>query len=312
VALFWLSTSLTAEELRFSGMEQRLGTISKTDIAGSAIQPVAFLQDTELPPAMPVESQPPRELGEPTTGSSAEQCAAGCDCNQCCSQPIHGVYYAEAQLMWMRAHTNEGALGKLGERYELAPRFIVGYEDAGGVGGRLRFWTYGRQTPLLNGVADAVRFEFDVLDVEATSRFGHDRSEVVISGGLRWADVEIAVDGERVSSDMPGITFAADLRTIVCRDCYSEWATVAGARWSLMGGDWQGSRDGFLSPDRDDNIVVTEIYGGVEYVQHYSGYDVYARLAFEMQNWHSDVAAQTSGTDSIGFLGPGIHVGMNF
>jgi len=120
------------------------------------------------------------------------------------------------------------------------------------------------------------------------------------------------VGGERVSSDTPGITFAGDLRTIFCRECYWEWATVAGARWSLMGGDWQGSGDGFLSPERDDNIVVTEIYGGMEYVQHYSGYDLYARLVFEMQNWHSDVAAQTSGTDSIGFLGPGIHVGMNF
>ena len=36
-----------------------------------------------------------------------------------------------------------------------------------------------------------------------------------------------------------------------------------------------------------------------------------ARFAFEMQNWHSDALAQSS-TDSIGFIGPGVHVGAEF
>ena len=55
-----------------------------------------------------------------------------------------------------------------------------------------------------------------------------------------------------------------------------------------------------------------ELYGGVEYIRTYRDYDLYARLKFEIQNWHSDAVAQESGTDSIGFVGPGIELGTMF
>jgi hypothetical protein len=313
ITLGSLGPSVCADELKFTDIEKRLGTLDKKN-AASRVQTVSFLQETEepLPPSSPpLEAQQPRELGEPMGGESASKlCPDNCKCNNC-QQQMHGVYYTHIELFWMRAHVNEGALGKLSEQYELSPRFILGYEDAGGVGARVRYWTYGHQTPNLASADDAIRFEFDVLDLEATSRFGNDRSELVVGGGMRWADLRIILDGEAVSADMPGISFAADLRTMLCRNCYSEWASIAGVRWSLLGGDWEGSGNDFVSPDRDDNMVVTEIYGGVEYVQHYTGYDVFARLVFEVQNWHSDVAAQTAGA-SIGFVGPGVHIGMNF
>ena len=316
LSLAWLNAGVSADELQFSGMEQRLATLTRKNAAASGVQTVSFLQDTELPSDGPIEVQPPRELGESSITNGSGKCDVGCECNKCSDQPIHGVYYSHVELLWMRSHMNEGALGKLSEKYELTPRFVIGYEDAGGVGTRVRYWTYGRVTPNLSSPVNAVRFDFDVLDLEATSRFGNDRSELVVGGGLRWADLRVVVDDEAVAADMPGITFAVDLRTMICRDCYSEWysewASIAGARWSLLGGDWEGSNAGFLSPERDDNIVVTEIYGGVEYIQHYSGYDLFLRLVFEVQHWHSDVAAQTAGVDSIGFVGPGLHVGMNF
>ena len=307
LAVVLFCSSLSADELQFSDLKQRLGMLE------GGVQPVSFLQDTELPASEPIQGQPPRELGQSGDDrSESESCHAGCTCDECCPEPIHGVYYTQVELLWMRAHVNEAAVGKLSEQYEIAPRFVIGYEDNGGIGTRVRFWTYGRTTPNLTSPADAVRFEFDVLDLEATSRFGNDRSELVVGGGIRWADLKIGLDGETVVSEMPGITFAADLRSTLCRDCFSEWATVAGARWALLGGDWEGGTGGFLNTDRDDNVNVTEIYGGVEYVQHYCGYDLYGRLVFEVQNWHSDVAAQTAGTDSISFIGPGLHLGMNF
>jgi hypothetical protein len=79
-----------------------------------------------------------------------------------------------------------------------------------------------------------------------------------------------------------------------------------------MGGDWEGDAGGFLDPVRDDNVVVEELYGGVEYLCVRGDYDLFARLIFEVQNWHSDAAAQDAGADSIGFVGPGIEVGMMF
>jgi hypothetical protein len=133
-----------------------------------------------------------------------------------------------------------------------------------------------------------------------------------VSGGFRWTDARITLADAPVANDMPGITFAADLRVILCRERSWEWASISGARYSLLGGDWQGAANGFLVPNHDDNIAVNEFYGGFEYIQHYQGYDAFARIAFEVQNWQSDVASQTAGADSINFMGPGVHFGMIF
>jgi hypothetical protein len=80
-----------------------------------------------------------------------------------------------------------------------------------------------------------------------------------------------------------------------------------------MGGDWGGDANDFVpAPLQDDNIIADEIYAGIEFVTGYRECDLRVRLAFELQNWHSDVLAQNAGSDSIGFVGPGIHVGAAF
>jgi hypothetical protein len=130
---------------------------------------------------------------------------------------------------------------------------------------------------------------------------------------MRWAEIELGVDGDSTSTGAPGLTFGGDGRIEVCRQCNSQWAGIGGARWTVLGGDWEGSSDGFVPPVRDDNMVVQEIYGGVEYMRQTSaGHTLFARLTFEIQNWHSDAMSQLSGTDSIGFIGPGVHAGATF
>jgi hypothetical protein len=238
-------------------------------------------------------------------------CGEHCCCGNCGNQRA-GMYYSEVQLMFMRAHVLEESLGKLSERYEFSPRFIVGYEAPSGLGVRARYWNYGRTTPNLADDDDALRLEFDIVDVEGTSRFRTSHTDLIIAGGFRWADMEAEVDDETVDSQMPGITLAADLRSTLCRKCRSEWAGVCGVRWTLLGGDWEGDDDAFIEPNRDDNMNVQELYGGFEYLCHCRGCDVYARVVFEVQNWHSDALGDTSATDSIGFVGPGMHAGMTF
>src|SRR5687768_1937917 len=109
-------TSVCADELKFTDIETRLGTLDKKN-AASRVQTVSFLQDTEEPlpsTSPPLEAQQPRELGEPMGGESASKsCPDNCMCNNCSRQPVHGVYYTHIELFWMRAHVNEGALGKL-------------------------------------------------------------------------------------------------------------------------------------------------------------------------------------------------------
>jgi hypothetical protein len=206
----------------------------------------------------------------------------------------------------------EEAAGKLSEKYEFTPRFVWGYESPAGVGLRGRYWTYGRTTPNLDSNEDPLRFEFQVLDLEGTSSFRSDRSELTLAGGFRWADIVIEEDDDAIGSDLPGITLAVDGRHAVCRGCNWHWAGVCGARWSMLGGDWEGDDNVLVEETRDDNLVVTEIYGGVEFLRRCGSCDVYARAVFEVQNWHSDAIGDASDTDSISFVGPGVHAGVNF
>jgi hypothetical protein len=245
-------------------------------------------------------------------------CGSGCECDGddlCCSEfetIRKRLIYGEVQVMWLRTHIMEDAAGKLSEHYKFSPRLIVGYEDPSGIGARLRYWHYDHLTEFL-GDFEGINFAFDVADAEITSRYTFHKTDLVVAGGLRWADIEIEVDDDTVSSGMPGLTFAADLRTHLCGSCDRQWAGIAGARWSILGGDWEGSSSGFVPAVRDDNVVVQELYGGVEYMCcTRRGHTLFARLVLELQNWHSDAAAQLAGTDSIGFVGPGVHIGGAF
>jgi hypothetical protein len=222
------------------------------------------------------------------------------------------MYYAEAQLMFLRAHVLENSLGKLSEKYEFSPRFTFGYESASGFGARTRYWTYGRTTPSLEATGSDLDLDFDVYDFEGTARFCTERADLVLASGFRWVNADIDVDDQEATSDMPGITLAGDGRIWLCRGCRSQWSALGGARWSILGADWEGDGNALVQPTRDDNIVVQEIYGGFEYLRHYDIYNLYVRLIFEVQNWQSDALAETGDTESLGFLGPGIHAGATF
>jgi hypothetical protein len=252
-------------------------------------------------------------------------CGCGqCGCNPCCCQhqgcydnSCHetkkSVCYAEVQNMFLRPHINEDAVGKLSEKYDWTPRFVVGFETPSGVGTRGRYFNYSQDVTILdNGGVDELGLDFQVIDVEGTGRIRTTHADVVLSGGFRWANIEITEDDDTIDSSMPGLTVAADGRTVFCRGCKSEWAGVAGARWSLLGGDWEGEENDLVDEARDDNVVVHELYGGVEWVCRTRSCDFYTRLVFEMQNWHSDVIGENSATDSIGFVGPAIHGGVTF
>lgn len=232
-----------------------------------------------------------------------QHCRGNCGCK--------GMFYSEVQLMAIRPHVLEDTIGKLEEKYEFSPRFIMGYEAPSGLGVRGRYWTYDRTTETLDE-NNALSLDFEVVDFEGTSRFRTSHADLIIAGGFRWAGLEAEVDGGESESDMIGITLAADLRSVMCRSCRSEWAGVCGARWSLLGGDWESDGDALIVDNRDDNINVQEIYGGFEYVCCCRGCSLYTRVVFEVQNWHSDALGDDTATDSIGFIGPGLHAGVTF
>jgi hypothetical protein len=224
----------------------------------------------------------------------------------------HRICYAEAEILALRAHFGETALGKVAEKYEASQRVVIGVENTWGTGGRVRYWSYDRTTPIFSGASNSIRFDFDVIDFEGTTRFATDRFDLVIAGGVRWADIKIDIDTGRSRNDMPGGTVAADLRTLICRDCdYGlEWHSISGARMSIFGGDWEGGAGGLITPSRDDNLTVLEIYGGVECSREFYGSTIYTRLLFESQNWRSDALGRDTGQDSLSFIGPALSLGV--
>lgn len=225
----------------------------------------------------------------------------------------YGRCFADVQLNFLRLHLMEGPVGKLSEKYEFSPRFTFGFDGDGIIGGRVRYWIYDRQTPILGG--GHIGVEMNVLDLEATHRFQTGRSDVTLAAGIRWAGIDLEDSNEEeVGVDLLGMTLAADAHTPLCAFQGGRLTWVYGGRLSILGGDWGGSNNhGLISaPLQDDNVVNESIYAGLQYATRYRDCQLVARLAFEIQNWHSDALSQNAGADSLGFLGPGVHVGATF
>ena len=276
--------------MRYSGLEQRLAALEAQIASQQGVRSASYLD----------------EGGAATTNP--------CDCPSNYSCENGGAYF-EFHMLWMRPHINEDLAGKLSEEHYFSPRWILGYEDACGIGVRTRYWRFDHAVDA--DAQDSIRIGMDVLDVEATNRFHFRRTDLVVGGGIRIADMDLEdLDGDNVGLDALGLTLAADVRTQLWQYCRNRWAWVYGGRIAVMGGDWGGDNDfvDTIGPAevRDDNLMVHELYAGLEYGYAYSRYDLYTRVTFEMQNWHSDVLADLTETDSIGFVGPGIHFGANF
>jgi hypothetical protein len=77
-----------------------------------------------------------------------------------------------------------------------------------------------------------------------------------------------------------------------------------------LGGDWEGDDNDLVEEVRDDNMVVQELYAGVEWACCGGACNWYARGVFEMQSWRSDALDENDA--SINFVGPAIHGGVTF
>ncbi len=277
------------------------------------------------PPNMPMQ-YPPGMMGYPT---------GGCD-----PPPARSRLSASVDLMLLRPQIAESAVGKLSEEYQFSPRVILELEGAGNFDGRLRYWHYDRNTDVLGtsnlitslpyypwnyilfedavGASpgkQSIRINFDVLDIEALHHFAARKSELTLSAGLRLAGIHLTDTAfQECGANFIGLTMAGDGMTPLGNFTGGHFGLVYGGRLSILGGNW-GCDDNsqFVSQQtRNDNVLVHELYGGVELARRCGMLDVHARLMFEMQNWHSDVLAQDAGLESIGIFGPALQLGAEF
>lgn len=239
--------------------------------------------------------------------------ACGASCNDL--PPDRAQISGDVELLLLRPQIAENAMGKFGEDYQFSPRFILALRGVGNLDGRVRYWHYDRNTDLL-GTDDNVQIRFDVLDIEAIHRFAGRRSELTLSAGVRLAGIHLTdTEDEKASTDLIGITLAADGATPLVYFPGGHFGWVYGGRLSILGGDWGGDDDSqFVDQQtRNDNVLVHELYGGIELTRRVRALNVHARLLFEMQNWRSDVLAESvADIESIGFFGPGLELGAEF
>jgi hypothetical protein len=225
------------------------------------------------------------------------------------------TFYADIDFMFLRTHFSaETVVGKLAEKYEFSPRLILGTAKESGIGGRLRLWSYDRTTQSLDTPGQSLGVDIEVTDLEGTHLIRSQRTDLLLSGGVRWIDVKLDIPSGRSRADMPAATFAADLWSTLCTDprFMLEWAAVGGVRWSISGTDWEGDAGGLIEPQRDDNMTIQEIYGGFACRRHGCGYDLFTRFILEAQNWHSDSLGASTPADTISFVGCGLSAGVVF
>jgi hypothetical protein len=300
-------TALQADDLRFTDVERRLAALEAQSAAEQDVQAAAYLSSTEG------DDEP-----------AACRCPTCTGCNVC-NDAYCGTFYGEIQLLWIRPHVSEDWVGKLSESHDFSPRYVMGYEDRCGLGGRVRYWHYEDEIDVID--PDSIAMELDVLDLEVTNRFQLRRTDVVLAGGFRYAGWDLrCYDDGVVDLDAYGLTMAADLSTLLCCHGCNQWSFVYGGRLSILGGDWNGNNaliDNDYGEVRDDNLLVHELYAGIEYAYCHCEYDLFMRAVFEMQNWDSDVLSEPGigtglasysigSTDSIGFCGPSLHLGVRY
>jgi len=165
------------------------------------------------------------------------------------------------------------------------------------------------------GSDDDIQIRFDVLDIEAIHHFAARKSELTLSAGLRLAGIHLTdTEDAKCSTNLIGLTLAGDGMTPLGAFPGGHFGLVYGGRLSILGGNWGGDDDSLFvnHQARNDNVLVHELYGGVELARRFRAVDIHARLMFEMQNWHSDVLAQDAGLESIGIFGPALQLGAEF
>jgi hypothetical protein len=114
-------------------------------------------------------------------------------------------------------------------------------------------------------------------------------------------------------ADLAGLTMAADGGVALCCVQGGQVGWVYGGRLSILGGNWDGGNQLQLPlQGRDDNVLVNELYFGLQYESPNPNMNLHARLAYEMQNWRSDVLSQSVFAESITFMGPGLEIGVEF
>lgn len=174
-------------------------------------------------------------------------------------------------------------------------RYWIGWQSAEGLGVRVRYWQFDHQAQ--NG-PDAITLEFRTLDAEVTQIVDFLRWDLLISGGMRYAESDLNNTLlEDPGFDGVGLTFGLQ----AARDLNQTGSLrlAASGRWSSVFGNTKklGS-----TPVNDDLMNIVELTFGPQY-RRLLGNGAFLTIGcgLEAQYWSNGYHGDT--TDDVGFAG---------
>lgn len=258
------------------------------------------------------------------------------NCNQC---PIpsrriatntlrNAQTYYGFELAILKPHTGSisgnipafGASGVLTPTYdyELSPRVYLGRERCDGLGVRATYWQFDHGTNDVGAFGITTGLEIHALDFDVTHRSEFCGSDVLLSAGLRYGDLEAdvrspAFGGEflHFDSDGWGPTIGATLR----RDLgTTAWDIFVGGRASLLLTDSSINIPTVVTANVSDSTMqIWECRIGVERKRQLRCRDaqLVSQFAFEAQNWQSGAIAGLI-SPNFGLAGPTFRLGLEY
>jgi len=218
--------------------------------------------------------------GNVATGGGG--CGAESYCDDCCDR---SGFIGGAEVLFLRAYESEGGFNN--GNYDEGYRFWLGWQGAGGLGVRLRYFDYDSESD------DGDLFESEAVDLEVYDaiRFGCNW-DLNIGGGIRYADVAINEDDGEDAINGVGPVLSIEL----LRHVGDRAALYAIARESIIVGD------GFDGGEVEEDlcIAISELQLGLQVHRELaSGALLYGRVGWETQ-WYDELVDGENGAALMG------------
>ena len=227
------------------------------------------------------------------------QCGNGCA--KCCND--RSAIYFGAELVVAKPHFedefNINSTSEARYDYDVSPRFIGGFSNANGLGGRVRYWLWDHHSNPGPSVEAPFRLYVQALDLETTMLARLGSADLMLFGGTRYGRVEHKDnDDEGMTFEGFGPTLGVDLMLpIRC----SNLSLLAGIRYSALFGHTRFTGDDD-DPGRGEDDLVTglDTQLGVQYSCCVANGSLNVRAFVESQLWADGTKNPTTSLDSAG------------
>jgi hypothetical protein len=242
-------------------------------------------------------------------GDEPLECAGAVDAAPLgAAEPKRSHWFGAVDLTKLYAGYNNGSFVIDDQNAEVDPRIIVGWESAGGLGLRSRFWSFedqfvptslfqagsGNSPPPFYYFYDvdltARRFDFDVY-----RRFVFEKGSVLAGASVAAAELDLDVDVAdfspyiydkdfRAEHSGGGGGFLLEAQHAFYRSEVSQWSVITRGRWSGVVGELAHSE--LTEPlSRGSRLSILEAALGLEYKRTFHGIDFVLQYYLEGQNW---------------------------